>query len=109
MARAPTIGSLHERIRIEMLSPVRDVVGGQQETWITFKTVWAEVAPMSADETYRRLQMRASTGWKITIRFLEDVEPQMRVIPLTGFGINRTLEIRGVKEDELHRFHTLTC
>lgn len=110
MAKAQTtIGAMHERIRIEAMSPVKDAIGAEKQTWNSIGEMWAEVTPSSGNERFHRDQMQASVDWKVVIRYRSNVIPQQRVIVLSGQAAGRTLEIRGTIDDEVRRFQTLLC
>jgi SPP1 family predicted phage head-tail adaptor len=75
----PGAGDLRERVSIQQVSTTRDAMGGEIQSWANLGTFWAQVAPMSAGEQYRRQQVQSSANWKITIRYNAEVTPQMRV------------------------------
>jgi SPP1 family predicted phage head-tail adaptor len=105
-------GELRDRIRIDQdLGATVNVIGDAVPDWQPLITgtddgmIWANVAPMSAGEQWRRLQMNAEANWKVTIRHRTDITPRMRVV----FG-PRVMEIRGiVNPDMKRRFLELAC
>lgn len=100
------IGDLRERIELQSDTGLgRDAVGGLVPQWVTLASVWADVAPMSVGEQFRRQQMQANANWKVTIRYRSDLTPKMRVL-----WQGRTFEVRGsTNPDQRKRFHQLAC
>lgn len=90
---APTgsIGKMRHEIVIQSRTQTPDTVGGFTETWAAFETVFADIDPVSASERFFSQKLEADITHKITIRYLETVTDNMRVL----FG-SRVFKIVGV-------------
>jgi len=105
-------GELRDRIRIDQdegttVNAIGDAVPDWQPLVVGTDDgmIWANVAPMSAGEQWRRIQMNAEANWKVTIRHRTDINPRMRVV----FG-PRVMEIRGITNPDMkRRFLELAC
>lgn len=106
MARGlPCAGDLRERVELQTATQTRDAIGGIVMTWATTATLWAKVEQMSAREQWHREQLRASAGWRVTIRHRTGVTTKQRVV-----WAGRTLEITGVTDiEQKRRFLALAC
>lgn len=47
--------------------------------WKKFKTVWAEVRPLSGKEYYSAQQVQAEVTTQITLRYLPDIDSTMQI------------------------------
>lgn len=104
-AKTVDIGDMRERVALHSPSPSLDEIGGLEQSWSVFATVWARVTPASNREWWHREQTQASGGWRVTIRYRSDVTTKHRVV---WRGL--TLEVTGIDNtDERRRFLTLTC
>lgn len=74
-------GRLRERITIEQATPVADELGGQSITWETLASCWAEVVPLNSAGRERddASQVAASAGYRVLMRYREDVDASMRL------------------------------
>jgi SPP1 family predicted phage head-tail adaptor len=75
-------GKLNRRILIEQKTAVQDPYGEETVTWSTWKTVWANVRPMSGNQYYQAsgqtIEARVTT--EIRIRYLDGINVEtMRV------------------------------
>lgn len=74
-------GRLRHRVVIEQKTTTRDPDTGAPITaWVTFATVWAEVAPLSAKEFIAAQAMQSEVSARITIRYLPGLLAAMRVL-----------------------------
>lgn len=73
-------GRLNQQITIQSMTPVRGALGGHDETWSNFATVWAEVTDMSGRELFNAKAMGSEVTKRITIRYRTDIVAAMRVI-----------------------------
>lgn len=89
------IGDLRHRITIETLSLTPNDSGGQEESWSTFATVWAQITPVKAWEAMQQARIEMTVTHKIVIRELPGVTSTMRV----AFG-DRIFEIKSILLDE---------
>lgn len=86
------IGDLNKRIMIQKRNLTDDGIGGQEEAWVEFRSVWAKLEPVSAWQQYHSMQLKKRVTHKITIRYLAGVQTDMRI----KFG-ERTFQIHGIK------------
>jgi SPP1 family predicted phage head-tail adaptor len=77
---ASDIGKLRHRIRIEKLTLESDDQGGSIESWTEFKTVWAEIKNKPSYENYVSERIQAPNKFKITIRKLDGIKEDMRIV-----------------------------
>ncbi|WP_417848373.1 phage head closure protein [Thalassoglobus sp.] len=85
-------GELRHLVTIQQRSVTRDDFGAESEVWTTFSQVWAKVQPLSGQELEHAQAMHSETTHKITIRYLADMTPEMRIQ-----HDSRTLEILSIK------------
>ena len=82
-------GSLNTRVILEAPQATPDGAGGETITWTQVATLWAELRPAGGGERFAFERAEPTVGWRVRIRFRDDVEPNMR------FAIGqRVLEIR---------------
>ena len=72
---------LNERVSIERPVKVLDELGGQQVEWSELASVWAEVIALtgSARERVAAKQTDALAGYRVRIRWRNDVNATMRL------------------------------
>jgi len=74
------IGKLRHLINIEESRVSRDSFGGEVSEWIQFAEVWADVSPVSGREFTSFKQLNSEITTKITIRYLEGISTEMRIL-----------------------------
>ena len=89
------VGELRERVTIEEATRVDDGVGGASASWSALATVWASVTPLSGREGTAGGRVEAHQGYRITIRYRDDVTTAMRAI-----WAGRTLNIRSLADPD---------
>lgn len=96
------------RQRITLLKPSGGSVNSLNETvpeYVTYKTVWANVSPMTGREYAESQKIRAETTYRVIIRYMSGVTSEMRV----DYG-GRKLEVVSVLNiDERNRQLQLIC
>lgn len=50
------------------------------ETWVDFAYIWAAIQPLAGREYFSARQENAEVTTRITIRYLKDAKPDMRVM-----------------------------
>jgi SPP1 family predicted phage head-tail adaptor len=96
---------LRERVDIQAVSETKDAMGSPVQAWSTVAQVWADVAPMSTSEQWRRQQMQSAAGFKVTVRYRADLTPQHRIVLR-----NRVFQVRGMTNpDQRKRFLEIAC
>jgi SPP1 family predicted phage head-tail adaptor len=72
-------GKLRHRLTIQQDSgTTQDASGQTTSNWTEYKTVWADIQPVSGLERNRANQMQAETSHLISIRYLDGVTTKMR-------------------------------
>lgn len=79
MTRPLQAGKLRHRIVIEQQTTTQGTMGGVIKAWTTFATVWAAIDPQWGKEEIKADKNTAETGVRILIRYLDGVNPSMRV------------------------------
>lgn len=98
-------GALDQRVTIQQVTETQDAAGGLVKAWSTFATVWARVEAIRGNEYFDAQVVQADLSHKLTIRYLSNVVPKMRI----SYG-SRTLEIVSVLDDTNRRaWLTLMC
>ena len=72
-------GKMNRYITIETPTVTQDSFGGEVTTWATFAVVWAARVDMKARERFNsdQIQAKETTTWRI--RWLINVQPDMRI------------------------------
>jgi len=73
------IGNLRHRITIQTLQPIKNNYGEVTNDWVDFKTVWANINPVSGREFFSAETVNSEMTHKVLIRFVKDIKPKMRV------------------------------
>lgn len=73
-------GDLRHRITFQELTTNTNENGFEAETWEDFKTAWAAVSNLNGREYYQAAQVQAENTVKFTIRYLEGIDPSMRIL-----------------------------
>jgi SPP1 family predicted phage head-tail adaptor len=74
------IGKLRHKIIIQEYSASRDSFGAEVQNWTDKASVFASVTPVSGKEYFAAQQWNAEVTTKITMRYLSDISPKMRVL-----------------------------
>jgi SPP1 family predicted phage head-tail adaptor len=69
-------------VRIETPVAIDDGYGGKAISWNPLATVFAQIEPIFVGQTERAVadQRSANAGYRVRIRFRQDVEASMRII-----------------------------
>lgn len=73
------IGKLRQRITFQKLEQTKDEFGEMLGEWSDFKTVWAEVKPVSGRQFFAAKQINSEISHNIYIRYNADLLPNMRI------------------------------
>jgi len=99
------IGGLRRRVVLERPTRAADDGGGAVETWEAVAEVWAMIDAQSGKEGVEADRLSGTRKADVTIRYREDVAPNMRF----RLG-DRALDIRAVlDEDGRRRFLKCMC
>ncbi len=105
MRKFPSVGELRNRIFFQQAITTDDGYGGKVATWINCGEAWAKVEPLTGREYFYAHQIQAEVTHRVTIRFRQDLNEEMRV---SAGG--RTLEIESIVDlNEAHQFMELFC
>lgn len=74
------IGDLRHEISLERRSLIDDGAGGLTETWSSYASVWGHVESNSDAEQFRSEQTQFKRGFRIRIRFRDDILPDDRIV-----------------------------
>ncbi len=99
-------GILDQRITINELTVVRGPLGGHDETWSTFATVWAQIIDMNGREIFQAHAMGSAATKLITTRYITGVIPAMQVVLPDGV-ICRIEWIRAVSRKKYMELYCL--
>jgi SPP1 family predicted phage head-tail adaptor len=84
-------GNLTKRITIQYQTKVSDGMGGSTSTWVDYKTVFAQINPLSSHRKTEAMQQGLNASHQITIRYLSVFKASWRI----KFG-NRYFSISGI-------------
>jgi SPP1 family predicted phage head-tail adaptor len=74
-------GNLRHRVDLQSRVIVQNETGEAVETWSTYGTTWARIAPMTGRERFNAAQFAAEVTHKIHIRYrTQRVKAQDRVV-----------------------------
>lgn len=73
------IGGMRYRAELQRNTAVKDDEGFTQNIWQTEHTVWADIVPISGREVLQSGTETAEVTFKIYIRWIENVDADMRV------------------------------
>jgi SPP1 family predicted phage head-tail adaptor len=103
--RAASRGALRHKVIIQVDTETIAADRSLTHSWGTFATVYAEIVPISANESYVAQGVTGSVAYRITCRYVASVVPKMRILWGT-----RVFEIYGVRNlDERNRYLVMTC
>lgn len=90
-------GRMDRRIIIQQNVPTKDDIGGVDESWTIFATVWANVKTLESGgqgESFGSEQVFSQDMKKFSIRYLSNITNKMRIVFDGGnFDIKFTKEI----------------
>lgn len=95
------VNELRERVTIQQQVNVADTFGGQTITWSELATVFAAVEPVqqSAREQSLGEQVSARAGYRVRMRWRDDVNASMRLLWKTHvLEIHALHEVDGMME-----------
>ena len=97
------IGQLNKRLIIQDVQLSPDGVGGFQNSWVVFATVWAKVRSRHVGEKLIGDVVTSTTSHLVTLRYLDGLRPRMRFV--AGARTYQILSIINVGEED----KWLTC
>lgn len=72
-------GRLNKRITIERLTRKKHENGEIIEDYEVFKTIWAEIKPVSGNQFFVAKQINSEISHNVYIRYRSDLNPSMRI------------------------------
>ena len=73
-------GTLRHAGSIEEYTQTVDGFGGVTKVWTEFSKVWCAINPLRGTEKYVSAEKHATATHQVTIRYLDGVEPKMRLL-----------------------------
>ena len=105
------IGKLDKRIRIDKLILTSDGQGGKVSTWEPLiettddNCVWAKVEPINSYERNFSQKLEYQRTHKITIRFLKELDTDMKIVYNDVDYGERTFQIKAFRNVDERRFY----
>ena len=91
-------GRLRDRVEIRRATLTRVRGGGDEATWSSLATVWAEVIGINGRESMLAQAMQGVSAYKITIRYREDIDDADQLVHRS-----RELNIRSISDPDGRR------
>ncbi len=92
------IGALRHRILFQSEEKISDDAHGHTSIWNDVAVTWADIEPLAGRELYYAQQIKNTISHKITIRYREDINEEMRII--FGIRIFKIESIINIKEQK---------
>lgn len=105
MAILVSAGVLDQQITVQQMTVARGPLGGHDETWANFATVWAQVLDLTGREIYNGKEMGSAVNVQCTCRYRTDIVPAMRVILPDG----TMARIEYIERVSRHAYIVLYC
>lgn len=99
------IGTMRRRIEIQKHTFITDDFGGRVEGWVTDFKVWASVESVSGKEFFAGASTQSESTWKITARYIPDLE----TVKYRVFYDGRYFNITAILPDARERTMTMIC
>lgn len=101
------IGRLNRRVTIMKRTEETDELGQTVNTgFAELKTVWATIAPLRGSELWEAQKVKPVMYYRITIRYLDGLSPDMRVRMPDG----KLMDITAiVDKDYRHEYQEIMC
>jgi SPP1 family predicted phage head-tail adaptor len=74
------LGNLDQRAALQANTLTPDGGGGYTESWQTFATVWAKLAPIGASDSLHADKLESRARHRITLRRRSDLAPGQRAV-----------------------------
>ena len=102
---ATTIGKMRYPMKLQSATRTTDAGGGSAESWSTVATIYADIKPINAEESYRQGVIQESVTHDVYVRFRAGLSTSNRLL-----YESRVFNIKGVLNiDERDRFMKLSC
>lgn len=74
------IGDLKSRILFQKLSICTNENGFEEEIWIDYRTVWADIRNLSGREYFQAAVIQKENTVKFRIRYINDLDTSMQIV-----------------------------
>lgn len=74
------VGNLQHRVRVQQIATAQDAFGQPGATWTDVFTQWASVEDLTGRELEAAQAIQAEVSTRITMRWRNGVNPQMRAV-----------------------------
>lgn len=98
-------GRMDQRVTLQSKTVGRGALGGHQEVWTAFATVWAEVRDLTGREIFNAKSVGSASTQLITLRYRSDVHNDQHVVLPGG----RVVRIEWLRRTERHEYLELFC
>lgn len=93
-------GKLRHRVEVQRSTATQDSYGQQVITWSTFATLWADIRPSEATETFESGQFKTERKHVVRMRFFEGLTTRNRLkFGSRYFDVTGIRYVREVKEE----------
>lgn len=97
------IGAMRQKVILQRRSNVTDAGGGVSVSWTDVAALWAEITPLTGNESVQAMRVQPVQNYLVRLRRREDVTPDDRLM----FG-SRVLEIKSITNVN-QRGHWMQC
>ena len=87
------IGKMDRYIEIQYPKRTKNSFNEDIDNWLAYARVWARAVPLRATERFSSVQERQSKVYAFTIRYIDGIGPEMRII-----HNNEAYRITGIAE-----------
>lgn len=95
-----SIGKLRHRAELQQKVQTPDGSGGYDTQWVEVRTIWAEIKPVSAVQTFEFMRSDTIVTHEIRVRYADDIGTDKRLVHR-----GRAFRIKGVlNPDERNRW-----
>lgn len=70
----------NKKVTIQEITETRNSYGESIETWVKFKTVWANIAPISGKEFFNAQTISSKATLKITVNYIDGLTHKKRIL-----------------------------
>ena len=78
--RAPSLGSLRERVELKQNTQTMDAAGGHSDNYVSLGQVWARISASNGALDVSGDARNAKINFEIIIRFRDDLKPGDQII-----------------------------
>ena len=86
-------GRMRERVTIQLMTETSNDLGEVERSYVSLRTVWAEVKPRTSFEQRTGTKLEMQTAYAVKMRYVGEVTATTRLL-----WKNKTLEITSILE-----------